>query len=238
MKKYENKICIGLPHTGTFPWQTTMTLLGLKIPNGFKVVYHMVGNCLVYDAREKIVEYARQNNCKYTVMIDSDMVVPNDFLLKTVGNMEENKNIHVVTGTIFKRTPPFQPCFYTTVNYDINKQKPYLESPVEFPEKGLLPLAGMGMACCTIKNEIFDIIEAKKSKNMNGFFFPLPNMGEDLTFSLVARKCGANFVCDLSIDVGHISEMPIHAEHYKACYQEWKDNNDGSPLFGEGAIKQ
>lgn len=238
MSKYDNKICVGLPHTGTFPWNTTMSLLGLIVPKGFSLVYHMVGNCLVYDARQKIVEYARKNKCKYTVMIDSDMVVPKDFLIKTISLMEQNKDVHVATGTIFKRTPPFQPCFYTTVNYDVEKQKPYLESPIEFPDKGLLPLAGMGLACATIKNEIFDKIDEKKIEGLKGYFFPLPNMGEDLTFCLIARKCGGNMVCDLSIDVGHVSSMPIHKDHYRSCYDEWKNNNDGTPIFGEGTVSK
>lgn len=237
-KGYENKICIGLPHTGTFPWNTTMSLLGLKMPEGFKAVFHMVGSCLVYDARQQMVDYARQQNCKYVVMIDSDMVVPTDFLLKTIGLLEREEKVHVVTGTIFKRTPPFQPCFYSKVDYDMKTQKPRLESPVEFPKEGILPLAGLGLACCTIKTELFDIIDEKKSPNMNGYFFPLPNMGEDLTFSLIARKCGGGMVCDLSIDVGHVSAMPIHQDHYRSCYEEWKRKNDGSPIFGEGTVKK
>jgi len=235
MSKYENIIVIGLPHTGEFLWQTTMSLLGLSIPNGFKVLYHMIGNSLVYDAREKIVKFAREKKAKYTVMFDSDMVVPKNFLVRTVGLLEEKEDIHMVTGTIFKRTPPFQPCFYTELNYDLQEKKPKLTSPIEFPEKGLLPLAGMGLACCTIKNEVFDMIDEKK-KEKTDYFYPFPNLGEDLTFCLVARKCGANMVCDLELDVGHISAMPIHQTHYKACYEEWKKNNSGSPIFGEGAV--
>lgn len=236
MSKYENKICIGLPHTGTFPWNTTMSLLGLRMPQGFSGMYHMVGSCLVYDARQQIVNFARKTNCKYIAMIDSDMVVPTDFLTKALETLEKNKDIHVVTGTIFKRTPPFQPCFYTKVEYNMEEQKPTLESPVEFPKQGLLPLAGLGLACCMIKTELFDKIDEKKSPTMNGYFYPLPNMGEDLTFSLIARKCGANIVCDLSIDVGHVSAMPISQDHYKACYEEWKRKEDNKPLFVEGGV--
>ena len=237
MSKYENKICIGLPHTGTFPWNTTMSLLALQVPKGYSLVYHMVGSCLIYDARQQIVNFARKSNCKYTVMFDSDMVIPKDFLIKTVEALDKNDNLHVITGTIFKRTPPFQPCFYSKVEYDVKTNKPVLESPIEFPDSGFLPLGGLGLACCNIKNELFDMIDDKKIEGLKGYFFPLPNMGEDLTFSLIARKCGGNMVCDLSIDVGHVAEMPIHKDHYRSCYEEWKQKNDGSPIFGEGAVK-
>ena len=94
----------------------------------------------------------------------------------------------------------------------------------------------MGLASCTIKTELFDMIDSKKIEGLKGYFYPLPNMGEDLTFSLIARKCGGNMVCDLTLDVGHVAEMPIHKDHYRSCYEEWKQKNDGSPIFGEGAV--
>ena len=235
--EYENKICIGIPHTGTFPWNTVMSLLAMKMPTGWQLVYHMVGSCLVYDAREKIVKFARDNKCKYTMMLDSDMVPPNDTILKFVALLEAKKEIDLVTGTIFKRTPPFQPCFYTKLEYDMKTQKPTLESPIVFPDEGILALAGVGMACCMIRTDIFDRIDEKKAKNMDNYFYPLPNLGEDLTFCLIARKVGMKMVCDLSINVGHVSTMPIEKEHYRSCYEAYKANNDGKPLFAEEGAK-
>jgi hypothetical protein len=232
----KKKICIGLPHTGSFTWGTVMSFLGLQVPKGYQITYHMVGSCLVYDARQQIVDFAKDNDCEFVAMFDSDMVVPKDFLLKTVGLLEEKPEVGGVTGTIFKRVPPFQPCFYTKVEYDIKTQKPYLESPIEFPDKGLLPLQGMGLACCLLRTSIFDTITEKTS--IKTPFYPLPNMGEDLTFSILAKKTGIPLVCDMSIDVGHVAEMPIHKAHYRTCYEEHKAKNDGSPLFGEGVITE
>lgn len=229
---YENKICVGLPHTGTFSWNTTMALLALRAPKGYGMVYHAIGSSLIYDAREKIVEFARNNKCKYVVMLDSDMVPPYDMIMKMVEYLDHNKEIDLVTGTAFKRTPPFQPCFYTKCDYNLENQSAELESPVEFPDSGILPIAGAGMACCCIRTDLFDRIDEKKKDKK--YFFPLPNFGEDLTFCLIARKCGAKMVADLSIDVGHVSAMPITREHFRACYQEHKRNHADKPLFEEG----
>jgi len=230
---YDNKICIGLPHVGMFGWQTTMALLSLKIPSEYSLVYHLVGSCLIYDAREKIVKFARDNNCKYTVMLDSDMVPPSDMLIKMVNTLDDGK-LDLVTGMAFKRTAPFQPCFYTKCDYDLDAQKPYLESPVEFPDKGFIPLAGVGLACCMMRTEIFDCIDQKKKDK--SYFFPLPNLGEDLTFCLIARKCGIKMAVDLSIDVGHVSNMAITKDHFIACYEEHKKINSSQAMFtgGEG----
>lgn len=229
---YENKICIGLPHTGTFPWQTTMSLLALRVPAGYALVYHAIGSCLVYDAREKIVDFARKNKCKYTVMLDSDMVPPQDMLIKMVSYLEAHQEIDLVSGMAFKRTPPFQPCVYTDLEYNLEEQKPMLTSPVVFPDEGMLPLAGVGMACCMIRTDLFDRIDEKKKDKK--YFFPLPNLGEDLTFCLIARKCGAKMLADLSIDVGHVSAMPITRDHYRACYEEHQARHKDKPIFDEG----
>lgn len=228
----ENKICIGIPHTGTFPWNTTMSLLSLQVPKGWKVIYHLVGSCLIYDAREKIVAFARKEECKYILMLDSDMVPPSDMIVKMVTLMENKKDIAIVTGMAFKRTPPFQPCFYSNLEYNLETQKPRLESPIEFPKKGFLALQGCGMSNCLIRTSTFDEIDKFKSEAIRGYFFPLPNLGEDLTFCLLVRKVG-HIVVDLSIDVGHVSALPITSDHFKACFDEYKRKNNGKPLFDE-----
>jgi len=225
------KICVGIPHTGLFNWQTTISLLSLYCPKGYDVLYHMVGSCLVYDARDKIVKYARANECEYIVMIDSDMVVPKDMLLKFVYVLENDKDIDLITGTIHKRTPPFQPCWYTKLEYDLKEKKPILESPVEFPDKGIMPIAGTGMAGCVMRTSIFDKIDSKSKHE--SYFYPLPNLGEDLTFCLLARKTGSKMVCDLSIDIGHVASFPIGKEHFRACYDEHKKTEESEPLFTE-----
>lgn len=234
--KYNNDICIGIPHTGTFPWQTTMSLIGMILPKGYTAVYHLVGSCLIYDAREKIVEFARSKKCKYILMLDSDMVPPKDMLLKMVKCLDEKEkeNVDMVSGTIFKRTPPFQPCFYNKLEYDVENSKPTLESPIEFPDKGYIPLQGVGLAGCLIRTSIFDKIDkARTGKLKDKYFYPLPNLGEDLTFCLIANKFG-HILLDLSIDIGHVSAMPITKDHFRSCYEEHKRLHPDKVIFEEG----
>jgi hypothetical protein len=222
----KGRICIGIPHTGLFHWQILASLLSLQMPRNYEIKYHMVGSCLVYEAREGIVNFAQQNKCDYVVFLDSDMMLPHDALLKMLHTLQTT-DADIVTGTAFKRTPPFQPCFYTKIGYESKNMKPILESPIEFPNKGLLPLQGMGMACCMIDMKVFDKIEKP-------YFFPLPNLGEDLTFCLKAKHKNINMLADLSIDVGHVTTMPIQQDHFRACYEEHKKSNSDKPLFAEG----
>ena len=222
-----SRIVIGIPHTGTFPWQTTMALLGLQIPKGFTVVYHMIGSCLIYEAREKIIKFAEGQKAKYVLMLDSDMVLPNNALGKMVSQLEADKELGMISGMAFKRTPPFQPCFYTKLTYEFDKHKPYLESPVKFPDKGLMEIQGAGLACVLIRLSSLD--EVKRP-----LFFPLPNLGEDLTFCLKLRIAKVSMVVDLSVDVGHVSSMPIAREHFQAVYDEHQRINPDKQIYTGG----
>lgn len=226
MSEKPKKIVIGIPHTGTFHWQTVMALLGLKIPEGYIVSYHLIGSCLVYDAREKIVQYAKEANAEYLLFLDSDMVPPSDMLLKMVTHLK-NEDIDAITGMAFKRTAPFQPCFYFELKYDPRKMEPTLSSPVEWPKDGgIMQIQGAGMACFMMKMNVFEKVKAP-------YFFPLPNLGEDLTFCLKMKAAKLNLYVDLTIDCGHIANMPITSEFFHSCYEERKKSGAQGSMFIE-----
>ena len=217
------KICIGIPHVGMIPAFTHTSVQNLKMPQGYDIIYHYVGSCVVYDARENIINFARGKECDYVLFIDSDMVVQEDTILRMV-KIFETSDAHLVSGMAFKRIPPFQPCWYTKASYDIKTFTPYQESPVEFPDEGIMQVEGVGMACCMIKMSLFDKIEKP-------YFFPLPNAGEDLSFCYKARKAKANMYVDLSINTGHVAQIPIYKEHFRMAYAEHIKNNDGKKIF-------
>ena len=225
--KFKSEGIIALPHTGQFPWWTTMSLLGLRIPDGHSATWHMISNCLIYDAREKLVKDMYKQNKDWVLFIDSDMVVPNDMLQKML-----DSNLPIVSGMAFKRIPPFQPCFYTKVDIkgDIqnnsDKIEPVLETVMEFADEGMLKVEGVGLACCLIRREVFDIIKPP-------YFFPFPNMGEDLTFFYKCKQMKIPVHVDLSIDVGHVADLPIQKEHYRQAYKQYKASNTDKMLFDE-----
>ena len=212
---------IGIPHTGLFHWQTIMSLLSLRFPVNTQIHYHLIGSCLVYDARDNIVKFALENNADWLLFLDSDMVIPNDAVIKMAAH-----DVDMITGMAFKRTPPFQPCFYTKAS--ITKDyKPITESPIVFPDEGLVECQGFGMACCMIKMDVFKKINPP-------WFFPMPNIGEDLTFCIKARQAGFRMFCDLSINVGHVATIPIQKEHFIAARDQHAKENPNEPLFKEG----
>lgn len=225
MDNKERNICVAIPHTGWLNWQVFTSNISLQLPPNTRLKYNLVGNCLIYDARERMAEYAMAENCDYILYLDSDMVLPSDAIMKMV-NVLESTDYEVVTGMAFKRIPPFQPCFYTKVTYDAKEMKPCLESPVEFPDEGLLQLQGAGMACCMLKTSVFKQIPKP-------WFYPLPNLGEDLTFCIKMKQAGIKMCVDLTIDVGHIAIFPVGKEHFTQCYNDYKASQTTEPLFRE-----
>lgn len=203
---------IAIPHTGSFSWWTVSALLGLFPPKGTMASWELIGNSLVYDAREKLVQRLYQENKDWILFLDSDMVPPPDMIEKMLAH-----NMPIVSGMAFKRIPPYQPCFYSKLDvvgkgHDI---KPQLATVLEFPDTGIMKLEGVGLACCMIRREVFDMIEAP-------YFFPLPNLGEDLTFCYKVKQKQIPIILDLTIDVGHVSEMPVGKLHYKEAYKQYK----------------
>jgi hypothetical protein len=229
IKKPEGIGVIGIPHTGTFPWQTTMSLLTLKLPQNFIVKYHLIGSCLVYDAREKIIQFCENENADWLLFLDSDMVIPADALLKFVNCKLDGNKLDVVGGICFKRIPPFQPCFYTKARINPETKKPLLESPIDFPDTGLLEVEGIGMACTFIRKNAWQAMKKKHEQ----LFFPYFGIGEDLSFCIRARMTGIKMFADLSVNVGHIGHVQFDKQHFFMARDEHRKNKPDEPLFRE-----
>lgn len=212
------KIIIAIPHTGILNAFTVLSLLSLQRPAGYEISFHMVANCLVYDAREKSVEYMMKQKADYLLFLDSDMVPPSDVLVRLVSH-----DVDMVSGTIFKRIAPFQPCFYSHVG--VTKDwKPQLASPLEFSKDKLFEVEGFGMACVLIKREAFEKIERP-------WFFPAPNIGEDLTFCMKAKKAGVKMYVDPRVDCGHVGNIIVTRPYYEAAYEQHKQQNAHQEMF-------
>lgn len=218
-------ICVALPCTGYFDWRTVATLFGMQPPKGYKFNLNIMANCLVYDAREKLCEYALATGATHILFIDSDMTPPPNTVTSMIKHDKD-----IISAKIFKRKYPFQPCFYTKSRIDKN-MKTILEGPLEpekWPKSGAVEMEGVGMACTLIKTEIL-------KKMQKPWFFPLPGVGEDLAFCFKARKQGFKIYTDFGIDCGHIADFVVNTDAYAGAINEWlaDPSNSGKMIFGE-----
>jgi hypothetical protein len=198
------KVMIGIPVHRAIEFkvfESFIRMLNLRRDHEFE--FCMVSNSLIYDAREYIANEFLKSQNEYLMFIDSDMTFhPQsiDFLLR---HQKE-----FVTAKAFKRVKPYQPCFYTKVEYIDNV--PNLETPVQYGE-GLLPIEGAGLACALISRTAFEKIQSP-------YFFPYPNVGEDLTFCLKLKEAGVKMYCDTTLQFGHLGYVEIFEKDFVEEY--------------------
>jgi hypothetical protein len=199
-----SKVMIGIPIHRPIEFKVFESFIrATNIRREHEFNFSMVSNSLIYDAREYIATEFLKSDCDYLMFIDSDMTFhPQsiDFLLR--------HNLEFVTAKAFKRVKPYQPCFYT--KFDYKDGVPELEAPAQYGE-GLLPIEGAGLACALIKRSAFEKIQPP-------YFFPLPNVGEDLTFCLKLKNAGVKMYCDTTLQFGHLGYVEIFEKDFVEEY--------------------
>lgn len=192
------KVLIEIPHTGMFPYQTFNAfplMIVTAMQKGIGIEYELRGHSLVYDAREQAAEYFLQSDCDSLLFLDSDMVPPADMLVKLI---EHNKPI--VSALAFRRVPNYEPCIFKTV--EEGNSQIYHNYP-----KGLIEVAGVGMACTLIKREVFEKVPQP--------WFTPNKLGEDLAFCKRATETGIPIFCDTTLICGHVGTYEVMEAHYE-----------------------
>lgn len=188
------KVLIEIPHTGMFPYQFVNAyplMIATSMKSGIGVEYELRGHSLVYDAREQAAKYFLESDCDYMLFLDSDMVPPADMLIKLI---EHDKDI--VSALAFRRVPNYEPCIF----------KDDMEFYLDYP-KGLIEVAGVGMACTLIKREVFE-------KVPQPWFMPTA-LGEDLSFCKRATDAGYKIFCDTNLICGHVGSFEVTEEYFR-----------------------
>lgn len=218
-------IMIACPSTGWYNFETVAALISLACPEGYHFMFNFISNCLIYDAREKLVEYAKELKAEYILFLDSDMIPPNHTVTSLISHKKD-----IISGMIFRRKYPFQPCFYSKCTLT-KSMEPIFEGPMEpekWPKTGAYEFEGFGMACCLINMRVFDHIKQP-------YYFPLPRVGEDLAFCLKAKKAGFKLWVDFSVDCAHLGAFPVIKDSFTNGYTSWINDpaNEGKLMFGE-----
>jgi GT2 family glycosyltransferase len=161
---------------------------------GINIEYELRGHSLVYDARNGAAKYFLTSDADALLFLDSDMMPPPDMLTKLV---EHDKPI--VSALAFKRVPDYEPCIFREVSE--TEAVIYHDYP-----KGLIEVAGVGMACCLIKKEVFEKVPPP-------WFMP-GELGEDLAFCKRVREAGIPVYCDTTLICKHVGTVAIEEGHY------------------------
>jgi hypothetical protein len=204
------KVMIGVPIHRPIEFRVFESFIRLlNRKTDIQYEFSMIQNSIVHDAREFIADQFIKSDCSHLMFIDSDMTFhPQsvEYLLR------HGKDF--VTAKAFKRVYPYQPCFYTKLEVDPEIK---LESPIQYGD-GLLPIEGAGMACVLISRKAFEAI-AKP------YFFPLANVGEDLTFCYKLKQAGIKMYCDTTIQFGHLAQVEIMETDFQKALEKLQAEN-------------
>ena len=193
-------IHVAIPHTGAIGAETCYAvnfMLATARAAGIELSPAYYGYSLVYTARDMAAQFVLDTpDIDALLFLDADMVPPADLILRL---LEADKPI--AGALAFKRSAPHEPCIFKTCGRDIGADF-WLDYP-----KGLIEIAGIGMACCLIRREVFE-------KTPKPWYFPLPLLGEDLAFCDRARAAGFTVWCDTRLVCGHVSSRIIWEEDW------------------------
>lgn len=200
------KVMIGLPIHRPVEFRVFESFIRMTNQrNDIKLEFSMVSNSLIYDAREYVAEQFMKSDNEFLMFIDSDMT----FHPKSVEFLVRHDR-EFVTAKAFKRVHPYQPCFYTKVQYE--NSVPHLEVPTQYGE-GLLTIEGAGLACALIKRSAFEKLKAP-------YFFPFPNVGEDLSFCMRLKEAGVKMYCDTTLQFGHLAQREVFEKDFVEAFAQ------------------
>ena len=207
------KILIAVPCMDQLPAQfahSLATLTSYGIPDTQISVWFNLGS-LIYSSRDQIAKKALLDEADLVMWFDSDMVFNPDTLMRMLEHIDKGHDF--VTGIYYRRTPPFSPVGFKTM--DLNEDGTVFEWE-EFDEVPTEPfeVAACGFGCVLMKTEIFVAVFSK----FGLMFTPIANCGEDIAFCWRARQCGYKILADPSIGLGHVG-FNIFTKDFFKTYQ-------------------
>lgn len=205
---------IAVPCMDQVPAQFAQSLATLK-KAGACVVAFQVGS-LIYTSRNNLAALAIKNGVDYILWLDSDMMFPPETLEAMLKTIKEQEGDVILTGMYCRRVAPYHPTLFKTL--DIENENATWTDFKEIPD-GLFEVEGCGFGCVLAPTSAFVDVQAKFGR----MFSPIGDVGEDLSFCWRARQAGWKFICDPSIELGHVGHTiitPRFWEEYKAFEQE------------------
>ena len=216
------KILIAVPCMDMLPAQfahSLATLTSYGIEDTAISVWFNLGS-LIYTSRDQIAKKALLDEADLIMWFDSDMVFNSDTLIRMLKLIDEGNDM--VTGIYYRRTPPFSPVAFKTM--DLNEDGTAFDW-TEFDEIPSEPfeVGACGFGCVLMKTEIFVSVFAKFGQ----MFTPIANCGEDIAFCWRARQCGYKILADPSIGLGHVGYTIITKDFFKTYQSQLKINEEG-----------
>ena len=213
------KILIAVPCMDQLPAQfahSLATLTSYGIPDTQISVWFNLGS-LIYSSRDQVAKKALLDEADLVMWFDSDMVFNPDTLVRMLEHIDNGHDF--VTGIYYRRTPPFSPVGFKTMDLNEGGTGFEWEELDEVPTEPF-EVAACGFGCVLMKTEIFVAVFSK----FGLMFTPIANCGEDIAFCWRARQCGYKILADPSIGLGHVAHTIITKDFFDNYQSQLKKN--------------
>ena len=182
-------------------------------PAGHEIFYEIHSGSLIYDARNQLLERAKEINAELILWLDSDMDLKPDTLRRLSEDLDAGCDI--VSGLYFGRRPPSQPVIFSDcdiVKLADDQILPLATRFLDYPRDELFEVQGFGFGCVLMRMSAV----ARIRDEMGLYpFMPLGGFGEDLSFCIRARKSGVKLWCDSRVLCGHIGHKTYTQDDWK-----------------------
>lgn len=171
----------------------------------FEFYFSVIGKIFTPVARDEACRLALEVDADYILMIDDDMICPDDMFERLYAH-----NVDLVAALAFTRNAPHKPVLYTCIDgYDAIARKDYFinTSIMNYPKNKLVECDAVGFGAVLIKTWIL--------KQMpRPWFMSTCGTGEDILFCYKAKKIGARVFSDTSTPIGHLGHPLNVTEEY------------------------
>jgi glycosyltransferase involved in cell wall biosynthesis len=192
-EKPGNLICVGIPtKNGLWSHNFGISLPLLQTPINCSLMYAKVVGKPVDEARNLIVEMAKEAKAKYLLFIDDDNLIP-PFTIPRLLNLKTK----VASGVYYTKYQPPTPVIL---------KKDYPGGWDKWTYGDVVDVDYIGLGCALIDMSIFDEIEQPYFKYSKGSIDPHksePHIGEDIYFCDKVLSKGYKIWVDTYIQVAH-----------------------------------
>ena len=197
----KGKILIAVLTFETIKPECFKSIYGLTNPKGFNLYFDYVKGYDCARARNEIAKLALNYNFDYVLMIDSDVSVPKDALVKLL-----ECETDIALGGYYKKRTKTDETVIFDFGKDFNNQnmiyaKTLMEANDPFEIKG----GGLGISLVNVN--VFKKIAYPYFKYV--IYDNDSVLSEDLYFCSEARKYGMNIKCNPKVKGNHIYEVSV-----------------------------
>lgn len=197
--------------------QSMMSLVKHSVKSGINIQdIGFTERVLIDEARNMLVETFLKESTEWLFWMDSDMVFPEDTLVKLF-NVAESKNAKMVSGVYYQRKGLNYPVLWSRgEDLEISGTKTGLNSPrsktnkyvgtFAFPDinkKEPFKAHAAGFGCVLVHRSVFEVMARP------WFKFIKNECSEDFYFFVNAHELGFDLWVEPTINLGHIGDAPV-----------------------------